>query len=442
FENFHCNCLEFLLNVTRYSIELNNYLPIDTFSTLSKLRIINLNWNKIKEIPNGVFSNNLQLEVIYLKKILGSTLFDGLTKLSYVQLRENVCIIVTEEVIYVFYSQIFIAILIICSINEYVGAPLFNFCFVLVVLCGVFEMSHGTDLNCDFYKWNYYACYVTSLDNTNNNMVITGYSGTPDKNVQAISIENTNTKYIPKDLGLLFNLTALSIESSQLVEIKAEDFSNMKNLVNLVLFNNLLEEIPNGVFAKNLQLKYIELRINKIKFIGSSVFDGLTKLNYVNLWNNICIDYEYEESTGIIELKNDLKIKYLDGNKLTSIPIDTFSTLTKLKIIELSSNLIKEFPNGVFSNNLQLEFIYLSYNKIKFLGSTLFDGLTQLDYVDLQKTQLIEIKTKDFIGMRNLEELNLSQNKLTSVPIGVFSTLTRLKSLNLGENEVEEIPNG
>ncbi|CAO1293957.1 unnamed protein product, partial [Diamesa serratosioi] len=73
----------------------------------------------------------------------------------------------------------------------------------------------------------------------------------------------------------------------------------------------------------------------------------------------------------------------LYGNKLTSVPIDVFSTLTKLKLIGLGGNQIEEIPNGVFSINLQLEQIHLYENKIKFLGSSVFDGLTELNYVSL-----------------------------------------------------------
>ncbi|CAO1294021.1 unnamed protein product [Diamesa serratosioi] len=307
-------------------------------------------------------------------------------------------------------------------------------------------------------------------------MVITGYSGTPDKNVEAIWIYDSNTKYIPKDLGLLFNLSAFGMYNSQLIEIKSEDFINMKNLVELYLYDNLLEEIPNGVFDNNLQLDTISFYENKIKFIGSSVFDGLPKLDFVELTTNICISHGYKGSSAIIQLKNDIKSQCKNPNELqpTTTPISTEAPTTP-KVIELSHELTlncefkyEEFVVNIFyscevttlninNNNTiitghsgvhsfhkydtDVKAIHIHDTNTKFIPENL--GLVfSLSSLVIEKTQLIEIKTKDFIGMRNLEELNLSQNKLTSVPIGVFSTLTRLKSLNLGENEIEEIPNG
>ncbi|CAO1294085.1 unnamed protein product, partial [Diamesa serratosioi] len=157
------------------------------------------------------------------------------------------------------------------------------------------------------YK-NFYTCLVASLVNKNNNTVITGYSGTHllyknDTNVTAIYVKDTNTKYIPRNLGLLFNLTKLTMLNTQLVEIKSQDFIGMVDLKVLNLFKNNLtsiptdafstltelrdlslsynqiEEISNEVFVNNLQLQSINLDHNRIKFIGSTLFDRLTKLN-------------------------------------------------------------------------------------------------------------------------------------------------------------------
>ncbi|CAO1293611.1 unnamed protein product, partial [Diamesa hyperborea] len=112
---------------------------------------------------------------------------------------------------------------------------LMNTLLMLVVLCGGLHLSVGEKLKCQFIDENYhligflYSCYVTSLDNSFNYMRIDGYTGIhqvnkDDNDVKAIWIVGTNMKYIPEGLGSLSNLLALRIVSSQLIEIKANDF--------------------------------------------------------------------------------------------------------------------------------------------------------------------------------------------------------------------------
>ena len=93
-----------------------------------------------------------------------------------------------------------------------------------MILCGGLHLSHGEKLNCQFKDGtfhlvgNVYYCSVTSLDNSKNNLTIDGFTGVHvanrnDNDVKGIYIHNTNTKYIPANLGFLFNLTALSLQN-------------------------------------------------------------------------------------------------------------------------------------------------------------------------------------------------------------------------------------
>ncbi|CAO1294525.1 unnamed protein product, partial [Diamesa serratosioi] len=301
-----------VLDLTGNRIEL---VSIDAFSILTKLKLFSLSYNQLEEISNGVFSNNLNLEQIFLNrnkiKFLGSALFSGLDKLIHVielHLYHNLL----EEIP----NGVFSNNLELKTIDlwdnkiKFIGSSVFD---------GLTKLN-DVDLDGNVCINKEYIFYF--------------------KNVEAIYIHYTNTKYIPKDLGLLFNLTALDIQSSQLVEIKSEDFKNMKNLVELSLMFNSLEEIPNGVFSNNPELKTISLYGNKIKFIGSSVFDGLTKLDYVELGGNICIRKGYFDSIAIIQLKNDIKSQCKNPNELqpTTTPIPTEAPTTP-KVIELSHEL-------------------------------------------------------------------------------------------------------
>ena len=225
-----------------------------------------------------------------------------------------------------------------------------------MILCGGLHLSHGETLKCEFREWsfsyvgNMYYCDVTSLDNSFNNMTIDGFTGVhmagrTDNNVRGIGIHNTNTKYIPANLGVLFNLTTLIVESSNVIEIKAENFLGMQELQvlslydnklrslasdtfstltklgYLSLFKNQLEVIPSNLFSNNMNLETIDLDDNQIKYIGSGVFDQLQKLDIVNLSGNICVSENYDD---IIQLKEDVKSKCNNPN-------DPYEIITNLQ---------------------------------------------------------------------------------------------------------------
>ena len=153
-------------------------------------------------------------------------------------------------------------------------------------------MSFGVNLNCQIndvefdmgiYFETSYTCEVTSLDNSDNNIVINGHNGVNqlnknDTDVKAIYFHDTNTKYIRENLGYLFNLTFFIMYNTQLIEIKAKDFNGMDNLNTLSLFNNKLSSVPSNAFNKLTKLKLISLRNNQIEALPIGLF-----LNNINL---------------------------------------------------------------------------------------------------------------------------------------------------------------
>ena len=172
-------------------------------------------------------------------------------------------------------------------------------------------------------------------------MTIDGFTGvhTANKNyidVRGTYIQNTNTKYIAANIGLRSNLTALIVQNSNLIEIKAENFfglqeleylnlyankitslssdtfSTLTKLKYLILSSNQLEVIPFNLFSNNLNLEFIDLYNNKIKYVGSGVFDEMKKLKVVYLFGNICVN---ENFINIIQLKEDMKSRCNNPNE-------------------------------------------------------------------------------------------------------------------------------
>ena len=155
---------------------------------------------------------------------------------------------------------------------------------VLLLLCGGLHLSLGEKLKCqfedrNFFSGNEYHCSVTSLDNSLNNMTIDGFTGVhrkdrTDNNVKGISIHDTNTKYIPANLGILFNLTFLLVHYSNLIEIKAENFQGMLELQYLNLYGNKLTSLASSTFSTVAKLEYLSLVNNQIEVIPSNLFSN------------------------------------------------------------------------------------------------------------------------------------------------------------------------
>ena len=108
-------------------------------------------------------------------------------------------------------------------------------------------------------------------------MTIDGFFGVhmtnrTDHNVRGIIIHNTNTKFIPANLGFLFNLTALLVQNSNLIEIKAENFLGMQELQHLSLYGNNLTSVPSDAFSTLTKLKSLSLMRNQIEVIPSNLF--------------------------------------------------------------------------------------------------------------------------------------------------------------------------
>ena len=163
-----------------------------------------------------------------------------------------------------------------------------------MILFGGFYLSHGETLKCQF-KEDYflhvrtvYYCDVTSLDSSLNNMTINGFTGKHlanknNHNVKGIWIHDTNTKYIPANLGFLFNLTAFLVQNSNLIEIKAQNFIGMLNLEYLNLDGNKFKSIPSDTFSTLPKLKYIGLMYNQMEMIPSNLFSNNLNLEEIHL---------------------------------------------------------------------------------------------------------------------------------------------------------------
>lgn len=255
-----------------------------------------------------------------------------------------------------------------------------NCLIVLMVVCGGFKLICGEELKCDFTNvkhsdvGNLYTCFVTSLINLNKTMTIKSSTGIHERNknnndVKGIYIHDTNTKFIPENLGSVFNLTSFAMAKTQLIEIKSTNFQQMQDLELLSLYGNNLtviptdvfstlmklriiglgsnqiEEIPQRLFDNNFNLEVILLWDNKIIIVASGIFDNLKKLSVVYFERNVCINKRYNGTREIIQLKNDLSTNCMNPNEVQA------TTTTKQNTLEEQGIEMEEKNNILVSTN-------------------------------------------------------------------------------------------
>ena len=160
----------------------------------------------------------------------------------------------------------------------------------------------------------------------------------------------------------------------------------------------------------------------------------------------------YKTGEDLTEVPNDIPNEaaevYISGNKFTSIPDYSFSSLKQCVILDLSANLIGWYNNGFniqpFSGLEALKKLWLSQNPIQRMDPHIFAGLTQLEELKLDNNRLRTIHGKVFKELINLKTLDVDHNGLNEHDIvhGMFTGLESLQQLFINHNEIQTIQAG
>lgn len=148
------------------------------------------------------------------------------------------------------------------------------------------------------------------------------------RTVRCMQLELTE---VPK---VALQTTLLDLRFNKIRYIAPETFKHHKNIRSLLLNNNLLTTLNNGVFAGLIQLRHLYLYKNRIKHIQPNVFQGLPKLEHLYLHNNDIQEFE----SGTFSNMPSLDRLFLYNNKIKHIPPGAFSGLPSLTRLRLDSN--------------------------------------------------------------------------------------------------------
>ena len=227
------------------------------------------------------------------------------------------------------------------------------------------------------------------------------------------------------------DLAGLGIES-----LWPSDFEGLESLQRLLLWDNGLTALPDGVFDGLSSLEELWLSENRLSRLQAGTFAALSSLKGLYLHNNALAVLPSGAFDGLLSLET----LNLSGNRLTELPVDVFAGLRSLLELRLAYNRLKTLTAGVFAGLSSLTTLDLSGNRLTSLPPGLFEGLPSLTNLYLHSNPLRAMPPRTFQGLSSLRRLSLSESGLATVPDGVFAGLRSLDALDLRGNAIDPLP--
>jgi Leucine-rich repeat (LRR) protein len=306
------------------------------------------------------------------------------------------------------------------------------------------------------------------------------------KNLQYLTIRNTNIKKISKNIEQLTNLIELDISENQLIDLPSS-IEKLKNLERL--------EVTSSIPDERTEYYYNEKPLRKSWVVIDSVNEGLSEDEYLKKYN-VEIRTNNNLYSGLTNIPKSIsqlkKLTYLDlsGNKELQLS-DEIGKLTELRELKINEMDLKEIPEGI-QNNIKLHTLSVTQNpnikeipvwidklqNIAYLNiygcrfSVIPNTLNKLDmpnlengqeifaYINLSELPILFLKQKrelikkwseslekipDWIGMLSESIYNIdirrnnSKIKFTELPES-FGELVNLQVVSLEHHQISKLP--
>ncbi|XP_013198100.1 toll-like receptor 7 [Amyelois transitella] len=406
-------------------------LPVDVFSDLLSLKVVNLSDNAINYLPEGLFHNTREIREIYMQnnelEALPKRIFNRLEQLLVLDLSANKLK------------------------SDHIEDETFSGLIRLIVL----DLSHNivARISHNMFK----DLFFLQILNLNNNSIghIEDNAFLPLFNLHTLNLGQNKLHTIEDHVfNGLFILNKLTLNNNLLSYVSDNAFKNCSDLKELDLSSNKLTKIPEAILQLPF-LKSLDLGENLLTEITNSTFQNLSQLTGLRL-----IDNQIGNLTaGMFWGLPSLQVLNLAKNKIQSIETETFQKNTQLEAVRLDSNFISDI-NGVFVALTKLLWLNLSENHLVWFDYAFIPGsLKWLDihanfieilgnYYKIQKE--LHVKTLDASHNRlvtlsamsipnSVELLFINNNLISSIETDTFLDKRNLTRVDMYANEIESL---
>ncbi|KAL6267916.1 hypothetical protein P5V15_000984 [Pogonomyrmex californicus] len=381
-------------------------LPMNGFSSLKRLRVLNLSSNAISMVADDALHGLRSLESLDLSgnKIvaLPMALFRDATKsLKELRLQNNSIRALAGLV-----ADMNQLVALDLSRNVLTSSWLDSRTFSGLIRLVLLNLSHNRISKVDpaIFK-DLYTLQILNLQFNEIDM-IPADTFSPMSNLHTLELAHNRLTYLDAySLNGLFALSLLALDSNLLEGIHPDAFRNCSSMQDLNLSGNNLESIP--VALKDMRiLRTLDLGENQIRSLNKPGFRGMSSLYGLRMIGNEITNVTQED---LVELPA-LQILNLARNRIVFVEDGAFAANPALQAIRLDSNLLDDM-SGIFASAPGLLWLNISDNMI-----TQFDYSylpEKLQWMDLHKNFITDLG----VAPRNmrLQTLDVSFNRLTRI---------------------------
>ncbi|XP_018320005.1 leucine-rich repeat-containing protein 15-like [Agrilus planipennis] len=223
----------------------------------------------------------------------------------------------------------------------------------------------------------------------------------------------------PSDKSILLDFPddtlQLILIGKRINNLKRGDIKGFKNLFDIELCNNKIENIEPGTFDILPKLERMNLSENSLTKVENGVFNNLN-IRILDLsWNKISVI----EETALNDMP-ELTSLYLGNNEITKWNPNWFQRTPKLIRLVFEHNNLNSLPENAFQN----------------IESTRTDNKTDMCWLDFSYNQITELHPKTFAGVKYAEGINFKNNSISDLPPGLFSSLEKTSLIWFWYNQI------
>ncbi|XGW20445.1 hypothetical protein V3C99_003890 [Haemonchus contortus] len=321
----------------------NSLKNVPLLGNMSQLRSLNLFGNKVKEVPEGVFSGLSQLRMLRLENneicsLSPTSLSEVKQKIELLDLSGNCFASVPAQALRNSIKLMYL------DLSDNKISEINN--FELMNLPQLKELRLQNNQLHEIHPMAFMNVPQLQYLYLKDNLI-----GSLDGN----------------RLQAFHRLEILDVTNNLL--LKLPELKDLTSLKQVRLDGNLIEKIDTLAFSNNPNLQLISIQDNNIAQIAKNSFDSLDQLMVLLLSNNSIQKLE----RGMLDGMRNLQQLNLRNNSLTAVDEYSFASLRFLTTLDLAHNELVKIGKRTFSHQSKLFWLDLSNNKLTGFEEGTFD---------------------------------------------------------------------
>lgn len=246
-----------------------------------------------------------------------------------------------------------------------------------------------------------------------------------------LDLSSNQLDHIDGAFAELGNLEQLNLRGNLLTQLSTYTFTGLHHAQYLNLDSNLLSSLEVGAFQYLANLAHLILSNNPLTSLSRLDFFG-SRLQYIDA-SHVGLERVPQSLTRYVR---DLR---LGRNNITRINLGDLDSYPHLGLLVLDDNAIEDVEDDALGRQEYLVRLWLNGNRLTRIPLNLPQTLVAL-YIEENSVE--ELLPHSFPGLSNLEQLFLQRNQIKTIADCAFCDLSKLKTLDLQANLIETLSNG